>query len=280
MTMEPDRGAYVSDNQRTPSTAEVLADLNGQIQSLASSGRPLTRITNVSDEFGNTSQVEILTEDGRRYNELVSLRDSIYEAVDKDPSGRAADRVSASVAAQIAQQQRQLVESARQFDAEQEQQKKRDAETQRQNNLNATLDLLEAEIRRGEAAGADQTRKLTAAIEASNVERQAVDSNIGKALPAGTAYYPGLAPGGAISSLAQGMGLPFDGFATGGTMGLNPSALSGQITGAVGQPTAPGIDQSIINAAAALAGQGVPVVPPTPNGRAMRTPQNTNAGVM
>lgn len=271
---------------RTPSTEEVLADINRQINEVAASGQPLWRLVDqpILDDFGQptgqTQQVQELTEAGNRWSQLLQLQDAIVNSL---PADR--DRVSASVAAQLAEQRASRAESARQFDVsqqfreseaerEEERSLRLEEEDQRRTNLNTTLDLLEQDIRRGQLSASEATNRITAATQAANIQRDVLRDQGGRNLRPGTQFFPGLEPTGAVGQIAQSIGLPFPGFQTQGTFGVNPAALSGQIMGAVGPSALPGVDQSILNAANAIANMGVPVVPPTPQGRAQRPPSN------
>lgn len=186
------------------------------------------------------------------------------------------ETLSPSTAAQVASANRAqdlsflTGEKNRQHEAEQgalnrAQQKQRDEETIRANNLKTTLDLLEQDVKRGELDASEATNRITAATQAANVQRNVL-SDFGKYnLPAGTTHFPT----GPLAALAQSMGLPAPDFPTMGTFGLNPQALGDSITGAVGQSAIPGVDSALQNAAAMLAKLGIPM---TPNGRAMRAP--------
>jgi len=214
--------------------------------------------------------------------------------------------VTASVAAQIGQQDRQLaeasrqfgekqaevrakaVEDARQFDvaaargqsvlAETERSNKEDeqraraaqAETGRANNLRSTLDLLENQIRVGTLATTEASNRITAATKAADVQRAILADWGGKNIPAGSQYYPNLGPSGAIAAAMQALGMPFGGVETGGTFAIDPNAIAAPITAAVGGSALPGANDALARAQAALAGLGVPA---TPAGRAQRDPQ-------
>lgn len=282
------------------STEDVLADLNRQLTAIAGSGEPLTTQQMIEHVDGDYL-ADVPTDAGKRFEELIRAREALEAGL---MAGEEA--LSPNTLANVAQADRVLAESRRQFDeglafdregldfdrtgaAEDTRQfdilaaqdRQRDEEAQRQNNLAATLDLLEAEVRRGELSATEATQRLTAATEAANLQRGVLQDWGGRALPAGTEQFPGLEGSSAAGDIARSMGLPFPGFDTLGTFGINPSALAGTIPASLGPSSVTGLDAALANAAGALAGLGVPGVqlPQTPGGRAQRPPSNgvTNA---
>lgn len=211
-------------------------------------------------------------------------------------SGAAANVLSANTAAQIAQQDRQLAESMRQFDISEARQgrefseslafnreelatteagamsrlqasiaseEKRAAEAlreeQRRNNLSSTLDMLTNQIKVGEIGVAEASNRISAATNAAQIQRDILADHAGKALPAGTKHFPNLGPNGPIAAMAGALGQPFRPFETMGTFGIDPNAIAAPISSAPGNSMLPGLDAQVAAAAQALAGMGVPL---------------------
>lgn len=276
MTMEPDRGGFVTDQPLTTEDYIAAATaLSDQIVRLVNSGKPIQEQVQVSDGLGGFTTELQPTEHGLLIDGLLAQYDGIEQFLPDETK----NTISASVSAQLAESRANREESKRQFDLGLKQEKARTAETERNNNLNATLDLLEGEIRRGELGAVEATNQFRAASDAANLQRDVLSDFGGKMLPAGTPYFPNLGPGSAVGQIAQGLGLPFPGFETQGTFGINPAQVAATIPGALGPSQVPGIDAALGNAAGALAGMGVPVLPTSAQGRDPRQPSNsvTNA---
>lgn len=266
----------------TEDYVRAATDLADKIVSAVNSGQPIQESVQVDDGFGGVTTQVVPTQHGLMLDGLLQQ----YEAIEQFLPDQERNTISASVAAQLAESRANRAESTRQFDLEFQQQAERDAqqkvrddESQRQNNINATLDLLEGEIRRGELGATEATNQFRAASDAANLQRNVLSDFGGKMLPAGTPYFPNLGPGSAVGQIAQSLGLPFPGFETMGTFGVNPSQVAATIPGALGQSQLPGVDMALGNAASALAGMGAPVNPGSVQGRAPRQPSNsvTNA---
>jgi len=276
MTMEPDRGQAVRERPLTTEDyVRAATDLADQIVRAVNSGRPIQEQAQVPDGLGGFTTQLVPTEFGVMLDGLLAQ----YEAIEQFLPDKTHKTISASVAAQLSESRANREESRRQFDLDFEQQKVRDEETQRNNNLNATLDLLEGEVRRGELGATEATNQFRAASDAANLQRNVLADWGGRMLPAGTTHFPNLGPGSAVGQIAGSLGLPFPGFETMGTFGINPSAVAETIPGALGGSQLPGLDAALGNAAGALAGMGVPIMPTSAQGRAPRQPSNsvTNA---
>ena len=199
--------------------------------------------------------------------------------------------ISASTMAQIAQQERQLAESMRQFDisnargaqefsdtmgfnreelaarteyqnrslAEQSRiEAERLKEQQRSANLSSTLDMLTNQIRIGDISTQEAANRITAATQAAGIQRDILANHAGKALPAGTTTYPNLGANGPIAAMAAALGQPFKPFQTLGTFAIDPNAIAAPISTAPGNSALPGLNAAQQAAAAALANMGVP----------------------
>lgn len=183
--------------------------------------------------------------------------------------------VSSSTAASIAQARDALAQSAQQFNMNYRRQLGRDAvedeqwgktfqqserilgEQQRGNNLRATLDMLQQEIAIGNLDADEATTRVQAATNAADLQRNVLADWGGRALPAGTQYFPGSEPGGPLATAAAAIGGSFPGFKTMGTFGVDPAALGSTITAAQGPSAVPNAQDALKRAAAALAGMGV-----------------------
>ena len=206
-------------------------------------------------------------------------------------SAGGAGGISASALAQIAQQDRQLAESMRQFDisnargaqefsdtmgfnreelaarteyqnrslAEQSRiEAERLKEQQRSANLSSTLDMLTNQIRIGDISTQEAANRITAATQAAGIQRDILADHAGKALPAGTTTYPNLGSDGPIAAMAAALGQPFKPFQTLGTFAIDPNAIAAPISTAPGNSALPGLNAAQQAAAAALANMGVP----------------------
>ena len=184
-------------------------------------------------------------------------------------------QVSASTKATIAQAQAALAQSAQQFAMNYARETGRDAvkdeqwgktfeqsqkvlgETTRGNNLRSTLDLLQQEIATGTLDANEATTRVTAAAKAAELQRNVLSDWGGRALPAGTPYFPNAGPEGPLATAAAALGQSFPGFSTMGTFGIDPATLGSTITAAQGPSVVPDAQAAIQRAAAALAGMGV-----------------------
>ena len=271
--------------QQVGSTEEVLAGIEKQLREIAASGKPLTKLTEVVDPYtGQPSYDEVLTEDGARFNGLKAQRDTLRSGL---PNGGVAETLSPNTAASVGAQYAGINENQRQFDisnpqevanqaALRENERKRieqdairDEETKRANNISATLDILQGEIKSGEINAQEATNKLTAAIQAADIQRKTVETWGGRALPAGSTHFPNLGPSGPVADVARSIGLPFGGFESGGQCQVDPAAGANAINASVANHTAgANTGAAVQRAASAIAAMGV--VPSTPGGRAQR----------
>lgn len=153
----------------------------------------------------------------------------------------------------------ELAEVERQFGESRELEEARQAESQRETNIGAALDLNEAGIRRGELKRAEAHDRMQAAAESAQVQARTVEAFGGRNLPPGTEFFPNLGPDSAVAAAAQAAGFPFRPFETGGTFGLNPAASAAPITQAVaGSAGSDVANTAAAQVAAALAGLGLP----------------------
>lgn len=248
---------------------QLLADLALLREQALQSATTPTQIP-VIDRFGDQAigaDGQPLFEQAIDLNALKAneiAQDLIRQRLDELGVGVPAQQITPNVAAQIAEQEkaRESREEIARLDRE---------ERARSTNISAALDEIELAIRRGDLDEREGTRRLTAAVEAADVELRTLESVGGRNLPAGEQFFPNLGPdspaGQAVSALT---GQPFSGISTGGTFGVNPGALTGPITAAAG-PTgsATGINaaqqqaQAVLGGSAPrLTGPGVqPVVP-------------------
>ncbi len=222
------------------------------------------------------------TIDTARVNALATTLDALDSEISRlSPAG-----VSPSVAAQIAATERGQVAAAEQFGAREERlggefatrEARLTAEaadvaaaSERRDRLSSTLSILENEIRIGDTDVREATNRFTAAAEAAQLQRGVLADIGGKVLPAGTEFFPNLGPTGPIAAATAALGQPFQPFRTGGTFGVNPAQLAATIPGALGPSVIPGLDAALAEAAAQLAGLGLP--PATGAGRQARAPQ-------
>lgn len=206
---------------------------------------------------------------GDQFNDVMQLGTvALQQLNQQEPTASA--RLAAGTAAA------QLLESARQFDANYKRQTGRDAvtdeqwgktfqqnaavlaETTRGHNITGALDLAQQQIAIGDLNAKEATNRITAATSAANVERGVLADWGGRNLPRDTPYFPNAGPTGPLATAAQALGVAFPGFATGGTFGINPGAFGPGITGAAGPSGVPGAQDALSAAARALAGMGVP----------------------
>ena len=274
---------------------QELATLNRLQQTAATT---LVRVP-VLDRFGDQAlgadgkPIFEETVDRERVNALQVRIDNVRDRITSlTPAG-----VSPSVAAQIASTERgraaelELLERREiretgQFETREERETREEvarvgaraaeeaaeeARTERRDRLNATLGVLENEIRIGNVSAQEATTRVTAAAEAADLQRGVLRDVGGRALPAGAQFFPNLGPSGPIAAATAALGQPFQPFRTGGTFGVNPAQLAATIPGAIGQSVVPGLDASHAAAQAYLASLGLP--PPTPDGRQARPPQ-------
>lgn len=133
-------------------------------------------------------------------------------------------------------------------------------ERQRDTNINATLDVLEAQVRRGDMKAAEARNAAAAAFDQAQIQRGVLADHAGKNIPAGSSFFPNMEPGGVIGSAVNALlpGATFSGMQTGGTFGIDPNAMAapvGQAFNNVGSAI-PDTDAAIANATKLLAGMG------------------------
>ncbi|MCR4339991.1 MAG: hypothetical protein NUW01_08905 [Gemmatimonadaceae bacterium] len=178
---------------------------------------------------------------------------------------------------------------ARQSDIEQLDFQRQEAErsqrnTESQQKINSVLDLLEGSIKRGDIDRTDADRKFQGALGAAQIESDLLQHFAGYNLPAGTSQVPGFETDSAYGrTVAALTGRPFEGYATGGTMPIDPGMHTPALTAAAGPSGASGyVGTALTNAANALGGlvpglpQVLPATPQSPQPR-VAAPAMTNA---
>lgn len=136
-----------------------------------------------------------------------------------------------------------------------------DARMQRETNIDTILKDLEGKIQAGTLSRQAALDKANTEISAADQRRRVITDFGGKALPAGTQFFPGLEPNSAAGNAVRALGFEFPGMATGGTWSLDPSSFSQPAIDAINAPN-PAINAATAaaaNAAKLLAGLGVPM---------------------
>ncbi len=274
--------AVVEQRPETTPPPETVEDVLGSLQqqreeifAALRAAATTTRESPVLDRFGD----QALGADGKpifeqsidtaRVNALSITLDALDSQITKITGG-----VSPSVAAQIAATERGQALAGEQFQQREErltlEAEQEAARQERRDRLTSTLGIMENEIRIGNLGVQEATNRVTAAAEAAQLQRGVLSDIGGKALPAGTEFFPNLGPGGPIAAATAALGQPFQPFQTMGTFGVNPASLASTIPGALGQSVIPGVDAALAEAAAQLGGLGLP--PATADGRQARPP--------
>ncbi len=135
--------------------------------------------------------------------------------------------------------------------------------------IDTAIDMLEQSVSRGEIGRAEADRRLRAAMDAASLQRDVLSDFGGFNLPAGSEFFPNLGPESAFGGIFQGLtGQPFQGLETGGTFGVNPTALAQSVQQAGQGSVLPQLDIDIararaeVAAAQALTGSPIPATQP------------------
>ena len=122
--------------------------------------------------------------------------------------------------------------------------------------VDTAIDMLEASISRGEIGRAEADRRLRAAMDAATIQRDVLSDFGGFNLPAGSEFFPNVGPDSAFGNVFQALtGEPFQGLATGGTFGVNPTALAQSVQQAGQGSVLPQLDADIARTRAEIAAQ-------------------------
>ena len=237
---------------------EQWSAITAEITKLVSSGVPLYTTDPVSGDV-------TFSPEGLRYNSLLQQQAALeasLEAAGYDVAGEKSDAggVSPNTAATLKQRQAEAAQQAKQFGATLEQRQAEAEQDALEANMDAVIDMLDAEIARGNLGIAEAATKARAAADRAGVETDLLKAFAGQNLPPGTEVFPNLGTEGPVGQAAASLGFPFADFETGGTFEISPSKIASPITSAVsGLDVVSRTDRALAAAAQSLESLGVPI---------------------